>query len=92
MQEGDRKGDYARVRMEVKTNSGKSVPIYYTLFQRDHQLRVINVYVNGLDLRDTFQSQFAQGMQQYNDIDKVIDNWSADANIDAGIEGEDQKS
>ena len=92
MQEGDRKGDYARVRMEVKTNSGKTVPIYYTLFQRDDQWRVINVYVNGLDLRDTFQSQFAQGMQQYNDIDKVIDNWSADAKIDAGIEGEDQKS
>jgi len=92
MQEGDRKGDYARVRMEVKTNSGKTVPIYYTLFLRDDQWRVINVYVNGLDLRDTFQSQFAQGMQQYNDIDKVIDNWSADAKIDAGIEDDDQKS
>jgi len=92
MQEGDRKGDYARVRMEVKTNSGKTVPIYYTLFLRDGQWRVINVYVNGLDLRDTFQSQFAQGMQQYNDIDKVIDNWSADAKIDAGIKDSDPKS
>ena len=29
---------------------------------------------------------------RHNDIDKVIDNWSADAKIDAGIEGEDQKS
>ncbi|MED5388899.1 MAG: ABC transporter substrate-binding protein [Pseudomonadota bacterium] len=91
MQEGDRKGDYARVRMEVKTNSGKTVPIYYTLFLRDGQWRVINVYVNGLDLRDTFKSQFAQGMQQYNDIDKVIDNWSADANIDTGVGDDDQK-
>jgi phospholipid transport system substrate-binding protein len=86
MQEGDRKGDYARVRMEVKTNSGQVVPIYYTLFLRDDQWKMINVYVNGLDLRDTFKSQFAQGMQQYNDIDKVIDNWSADAKIDAGID------
>ena len=86
MQDGDRKGDYARVRMEVKTNSGQVVPIYYTLFLRDDQWKVINVYVNGLDLRDTFKSQFAQGMQQYNDIDKVIDNWSADAKIDAGID------
>ena len=48
--------------------------------------------MNGLDLRDTFQSQFAQGMQQYNDIDKVIDNWSADAKIDAGIKDSDPKS
>ena len=43
------------------------------------------MYVNGLDLADTFKSQFTQGMQQYNDIDKVIDNWSADANIDTGL-------
>ena len=48
MQDGDRKGDYARVRMEVKTNSGQVVPIYYTLFLRDDQWRVINVYVNCL--------------------------------------------
>ncbi|MCG8391683.1 MAG: ABC transporter substrate-binding protein [Pseudomonadales bacterium] len=91
MQDGDRKGDYARVRMEVKTNSGKTVPIYYTLFLRDGQWKVINVYVNGLDLADTFRSQFAQGMQQYNDIDKVIDNWSAESGIDTGLkEGEQQ--
>jgi len=88
MKAGDRKGDYARVRMELKTNSGQVVPIYYTLFLRDDQWKVINVYVNGLDLRETYKSQFAQGMQQYNDIGKVIDNWSADANIDAGIKEE----
>ncbi|EKF74183.1 toluene-tolerance protein [Alcanivorax hongdengensis A-11-3] len=86
MQEGDRKGDYARVRMEITTNSGKVVPIFYTLFQRDAQWKVINVYVNGLDLRDTFKAQFAQGMQQYQDIDQVINHWSADAKIDTGIE------
>ena len=85
MEDGDRRGDYARVRMEIRTNSGKTIPIYYTLFLRDDQWKVINVYVNGLDLADTFKSQFAQGMQQYNDIDKVIDNWSADANIDTGL-------
>ena len=86
IQDGDLRGDYARVRMEVQTNTGKTIPIFYTLFSRDGQWKVINVYVNGLDLADTFKSQFAQGMQEYGDIDKVIDNWSADAKIDAGIE------
>ena len=85
MQDGDLRGDYARVRMEIQTNTGKTVPIFYTLFSRDDQWKVINVYVNGLDLADTFKSQFAQGMEQYGDMDKVIDNWSADAKIDAGL-------
>lgn len=88
MQEGDLRGDYARVRMEIQTNTGKTVPIFYTLFSRDDQWKVINVYVNGLDLADTFKSQFAQGMEQYGDMDKVIDNWSADAKIDAGLKEE----
>lgn len=88
MQDGDLRGDYARVRMEIQTNTGKTVPIFYTLYSRDDQWKVINVYVNGLDLADTFKSQFAQGMQQYGSIDQVIDNWSADANIDAGLEEE----
>jgi len=85
MQDGDLRGDYARVRMEIQTNTGKTVPIFYTLFSRDDQWKVINVYVNGLDLADTFKSQFAQGMEQYGDMDRVIDNWSADAKIDAGL-------
>ena len=48
MEDGDRRGDYARVRMEIRTNSGKTIPIYYTLFLRDDQWKVINVAcVNG---------------------------------------------
>ena len=89
MQEGDLRGDYARVRMEIQTNTGKTIPIFYTLFSRAGQWTVINVYVNGLDLADTFKSQFAQGMEQYGDMDKVIDNWTADANIDAGLDSEE---
>ncbi len=42
--------------------------------------------VRGRGLSDTGKGQFEQGMEQYNDIDKVIDNWSADAKIDAGID------
>ena len=77
MREEDRKGNYARVRVEMNTNTGKTVPVFFTLFLDNDQWKVINVYVNGLDLRNVYQLQFAQSMPQYVDLDKVIDNWSA---------------
>lgn len=77
MREEDRKGNYARVRVEMTTNSGKTVPVFFTLFLDNDQWKVINVYVNGLDLRTVYQLQFAQSMRQYGDLDTVIDNWSA---------------
>lgn len=92
MQDEDRKGDYARVRMEVRTNSGTVVPIVYTLFQRDDQWRVINVMINGLDLRDTFKNQFAQAMEQYGDVDAVIDNWAAGTRLASPLNEQQSES
>ncbi|AFT71836.1 Toluene tolerance protein Ttg2D [Alloalcanivorax dieselolei B5] len=77
LREEDRRGNYARVRMEFSTNSGQVVPIFFTLFLGDGQWRVVNVYVNGLDLSQIYKQQFAQSMQQHNDMDTVIANWSA---------------
>lgn len=77
MRDEDRKGNYARVRVQMTTNDGKVVPIYFTLFLEDGKWKVINVYVNGLDLRDVYRRQFDQSMQQYGSIQKVIDNWSS---------------
>jgi len=79
MREEDRKGNYARVRLEGTTNDGKVIPVFFTLFQSDDQWKVVNVYVNGLDLRDVYRAQFAQSMQQLGDLDKVIDSWSAES-------------
>lgn len=77
LREEDRRGNYARVRMEFSTNSGQVVPIFFTLFLDGGQWRVVNVYVNGLDLSQIYKQQFAQSMQQHNDMDVVIANWSA---------------
>ncbi|MFP1682400.1 phospholipid-binding protein MlaC [Alloalcanivorax sp. C16-1] len=77
MREEDRKGNYARVRVQGTTDDGKVIPVYFTLFQDGDQWKVVNVFVNGLDLRAVYQAQFAQSMQQYGDLDKAIDNWSA---------------
>lgn len=78
MREEDRKGDYARVRVRLTTNDGRTVPIYFTLYQEDSQWKVINVYVNGLDLRDIYRRQFANAMERYGDIQKVIEHWSSE--------------
>ncbi|MCQ6262483.1 ABC transporter substrate-binding protein [Alcanivorax sp. MM125-6] len=78
MREEDRKGNYARVRVQGTTEDGKVIPVYFTLFQDGDQWKVINVFVNGLDLRAVYQAQFAQSMQQYGDMDQAIDNWSAE--------------
>ncbi|HEX5676815.1 MAG TPA: ABC transporter substrate-binding protein [Alcanivorax sp.] len=78
MREEDRKGNYARVRLEGTTNDGKVIPVFFTLFLSDDQWKVVNVYVNGLDLRDIYRAQFAQSMQQHGDLDKVIQSWSAE--------------
>ena len=88
LRDADRRGDYARVRMQFNTDSGQQVPIHYTLFQRDNQWRVINVHVSGLDLGDTFRRQFAQAMNANgDDIDAVIASWSAsDAGLDEAAE------
>ena len=77
MREEDRKGNYARVRVQGTTDDGKVIPVYFTLFQDGDQWKVVNVFVNGLDLRAVYQAQFAQSMQQYGDLDQAIDNWSA---------------
>ncbi|WP_133492444.1 phospholipid-binding protein MlaC [Alcanivorax sp. 24] len=77
LREEDRRGNYARVRMEFSTNSGQVVPIFFTLFLDGGQWRVVNVYVNGLDLSQVYKQQFAQSMQQHKDMDTVIANWSA---------------
>ncbi len=77
LREEDRRGNYARVRMEFSTNSGQVVPIFFTLFLDGGEWRVVNVYVNGLDLSQIYKQQFAQSMQQHNDMDVVIANWSA---------------
>lgn len=89
VREGDVRGDRARVRMEVSTNSGQVIPIFYSLFRDKDGWKVENVIVNGLNLGKTFRSQFAQSMSEYGgDIDKVIANWSPDLNID-GVDADD---
>lgn len=81
--DGDVRGNRARVQMEFETEDGKVLPIAYTMTLSDEQWKVDNVIVNNLNLGRIFQIQFAQDMAANdNDLDKVINNWSADLGLD----------
>src|SRR5699024_7117257 len=81
--DGDVRGNRARVQMEFETEDGKVLPIAYTMTLNDEQWKVDNVIVNNLNLGRIFQAQFAQDMAaNNNDLDAVINNWSADLGLD----------
>ena len=87
-EEGDVSQGRARVRTELRTDSGRIVPVFFSLYQNgEGNWLVENVIVNGLNLGRTFRSQFEQSAEQYGgDLDLVIANRSAE--IDMESEGE----
>jgi len=76
LRDTDVRGDRANVRMQIATNSGKDVPISYTMIKQDNTWLVENVIVNGLNLGKTFRTQFEQSADNYGgDLDQVIEHW-----------------
>ncbi len=63
------------VEMLIHTAS-ESYPLRYTMFNDQGQWRMRNVIVNGVNVGKVFRSQFAQAMQEYQDLQYVIDHWS----------------
>ncbi|NHN39663.1 ABC transporter substrate-binding protein [Pseudomaricurvus alcaniphilus] len=43
----------------------------------NNQWKLLNVIIDGVNLGNTFRSQFAQAMKKHGDLDLVIDNWSS---------------
>ncbi|MCX2780783.1 MlaC/ttg2D family ABC transporter substrate-binding protein [Microbulbifer thermotolerans] len=70
-------GNRVNVLQEVRSKEGVTKVSYTLVRNRAGQWKLINVILNGVNLGKTFRSQFAQSMQTYGDIDKVISNWSA---------------
>jgi phospholipid transport system substrate-binding protein len=69
----------AVVRQEV-SYEGNIHQLTYTMRQQNEGWKLINVILNGVNLGQSFSSQFSAAMQKENgDIDKVIAGWLADA-------------
>ncbi len=74
-------GDRRRVSINQEVRDGSSVyRLSYTMARnRAGEWKLINVVLDGVNLGQSFRSQFAQAMRQHDDLDKVIANWLADA-------------
>ena len=66
------------VRMNILADDGSRFEVQYTMFlNADRVWKLKNLYIEGVNLRRQYFSQFDSMMMTYNnDIDKVIDNWS----------------
>lgn len=66
------------VVQKVITDAGEN-SVIYTMgkSKQTGEWMLLNVVINGVNLGNTFRSQFAQAMNKAGDIDIVIDSWSA---------------
>ena len=71
------RGDRAMVRMRVTAANGRTYPLNYSMAKLDGEAwKVRNVVVNGVNLGQTYRSQFASAMRSAGGMDAVIENWS----------------
>ena len=69
------------VNQDLLTESN-SYPITYKVRKSGEGWKIINIIVNGVNLGLTFRNQFRALTEEFDgDIDKVILNWTSDANI-----------
>ena len=66
----------AKVLVEVKSSSGSTYPIIYSLRLIDDRWYLRNLVVNGINLGLQFRSQFNSSFRLYKgDLDRVIKEW-----------------
>ena len=69
------------VNQDLLTESN-SYPVTYKVRKSGEDWKIINIIVNGVNLGLTFRNQFRALAEEFDgDIDKVILNWTSDANI-----------
>jgi phospholipid transport system substrate-binding protein len=71
--------DNANVVMNIVDDSGSKFEVQYTMFKNPaSEWKLKNLYIEGVNLRRQYYSQFDSMMISNNyDIDKVIDSWAA---------------
>jgi phospholipid transport system substrate-binding protein len=69
----------ANVVMNIMDNKGGKFKVQYTMFKNSASVwKLKNLYIEGVNLRRQYYSQFDSMMMSNNyDIDKVIDSWAA---------------
>lgn len=77
LREDHLRGDRAIVRMRVTAANGRTYPLHYSMAKLEGEdWKVRNVVVNGVNLGQTYRSQFASAMRSADGMDAVIESWS----------------
>ncbi len=64
------------VNVNVSSEDGTVYTLLYYMVLKDDQWMLVNVVVDGINLRITFRNQFSGLMEQHGKIAKVIEHWS----------------
>lgn len=67
--------DMQVVNVQLTSTAGKTYNILYYMRQIEDQWMLVNVAVEGINLRLTFQNQFADMYQRARSVSAVIDGW-----------------
>ncbi|KDE40783.1 MAG: phospholipid-binding protein MlaC [Nitrincola lacisaponensis] len=67
--------DMQVVNVQLTSTAGKTYNILYYMRNIDGNWMLVNVAVEGINLRLTFQNQFADMYQRSRSVSAVIDNW-----------------
>jgi phospholipid transport system substrate-binding protein len=64
------------VNVNVSAEDGTVYSLLYYMVYKDDRWQLVNVVVDGINLRITFRNQFSGLMEQYGKISEVIEHWS----------------
>lgn len=63
------------VSVNLLSNNGQTYALVYYLVQEGDSWKLVNVLIDGINLRVTFRNQFANLMEKYSKVSVVIDHW-----------------
>lgn len=63
------------VSVNLLSNNGQTYALVYYLVQDGDNWKLVNVLIDGINLRVTFRNQFANLMEKYSKVSLVIDHW-----------------
>lgn len=63
------------VSVNLMSNNGQNYALVFYVVQSGDDWQVVNVLIDGINLRVTFRNQFANLMEKYSDVGAAIDHW-----------------
>jgi phospholipid transport system substrate-binding protein len=80
------------VTVNVSSGNGQTYVLVYYMLKQDDRWALVNVMVDGVNLRLTFKNQFADLYQRHDSISAVIDSWESQVSVDTadGARGSDE--